>query len=177
VLLLTGRPGIGKTTALRAVAAAVGRARRVAGFYTEEIRARGVRSGFRIVTLDGDAAVMADVSRHGGPRVGKYGVDVAAIEAIAVPAIAPRRAVDVYFIDEIGKMECLAPAFVAAMRTLLDSPATVIATVAERGGGFIAEVKRRAVADTWPLTRANRDDVVARVLAWLDIADRSRRGA
>ena len=177
MLLLTGRPGIGKTTALRAVAAAAGRTRRVAGFYTEEIRARGVRSGFRIVTLDGEAAVMADASRHGGPRVGKYGVDLAAIEAVAVPAITPRHALDVYLIDEIGKMECLSPAFVAAMRTLLDSSAIVVATVAERGGGFIAEVKRRADAEMWPLTRANRDDVPARVLKWLDATDRARRGA
>ena len=176
MLLLTGRPGIGKTTALRAVAAAIGRRRRVGGFYTEELRARGVRTGFRIVTLDGDAAVMADVNRHGGPRVGRYGVDVTAIDAVAVPAITPRRAVDVYVVDEIGKMECLSPTFVATMRTLLDSRATVVATVAERGGGFIAEVKRRADAETWRLTRANRDEVVARALAWLDAAGRGRWG-
>jgi nucleoside-triphosphatase len=150
------------------VAAAIGRRRRVAGFYTEEIRAGRDRVGFRIVTLDGRDAVLAHVDRHGPPRVGKYGVDLAAIEAVAVPALTPRPSVGVYLVDEIGKMECLSPAFVAAMRALLDSRAAVVATVAERGGGFIAEVKRRPDAETWPLTRANRDDVVGRALRWLE---------
>jgi nucleoside-triphosphatase len=161
---------VGKTTALRAVATAIGRRRRIAGFYTEELRRGRDRVGFRLVALDGHEAVMAHVTRHGPPRVGKYGVDLAAIEAVAVPALAPRRSVDVYFVDEIGKMECLSPAFVTAMRTLLASGATVVATVAERGGGFIAEVKRRPDAETWLLTHANRDDVVGRVLAWLGVA-------
>jgi len=138
------------------VAAAIGRQRRVAGFYTEELRVGRDRVGFRIVTLDGREAVLAHVDRHRPPRVGKYGVDLAAIDAVAVSAITPRRSVDVYLVDEIGKMECLSPAFVTAMRTLLHSPAAVVATVAERGGGFIAEVKRRRDAETWPLTRANR---------------------
>ncbi|PYN08550.1 MAG: hypothetical protein DME02_07250 [Candidatus Rokuibacteriota bacterium] len=43
-LLLTGRPGVGKTTVIRAVAAAVP-TRRVGGFFSEEIRVRGERRG------------------------------------------------------------------------------------------------------------------------------------
>ena len=129
------------------------------------------------MTLDGREAVLAHVDRHGPPRVGKYGVDLAAFDAVAVPAITPRRSIGVYLVDEIGKMECLSPAFVAAMRTLLDSPAAVVATVAERGGGFITEVKRRRDVETWRLTHANRDDVVGRVLARLHVGDRDGRGA
>ncbi len=167
MLLLIGRPGIGKTTVVRTVAATIGRRRRVAGFYTEELRTGRDRVGFRIVTLDGREGVMAHVHLHGRPRVGKYGVDLAVIEALAVPAIAPRADNDVYLVDEIGKMECLSPAFVAAMRTLLDSRAGVVATIAERGGGFIAEVKRRPDVETWQLTHAKRDDVPGRVMTWL----------
>jgi nucleoside-triphosphatase len=164
VLLLTGSPGVGKTTALRKVVAGLGR-RRLSGFYTEEIRRRGERRGFRAVTFDGQAATMAHVSVRGPARVGKYGVDVGVVDELARSALAPGG--DVYLVDEIGKMECLSREFVAAMRALLDTGSPVVATVALRGEGLIAEVKRRPDVETWEVTRANRDDVPERVLGWL----------
>jgi nucleoside-triphosphatase len=126
-----------------------------------------VRRGFRLVTLDGRARVMAHVDIGGTVRVGRYGVDVAAIDELAVDALASRPDVQVYLVDEIGKMECRSPAFVAAMRTLLDSGRPVVATVGRLGEGFIAEVKRRPDAELWALTPANRDAMPARVVKWL----------
>lgn len=126
---------------LRAVADALP-ASRLAGFVTEEIRVRGERRGFALVTFDGRREVMAHVARAGAPRVGKYGVDVEVLETVARTALAPRpRAV--YLVDEIGKMECLSPAFVAVTRALLDAGVPLVATVGRRGGGFVAAVKRR----------------------------------
>jgi nucleoside-triphosphatase THEP1 len=66
-------------------------------------------------------------------------------------------------------MECLSPVFVASLWKLLDSPTTVVATVALRGDGVIAEVKRRPDTEIWTVTRENRDDMPARVLAWLRV--------
>jgi nucleoside-triphosphatase len=80
---------------------------------------------------------MAHVDLPGPPRVGRYGVDVAAIDAVVDEVLAPRAGVDLHLVDEIGKMECLSPRFVRAMRALLDSGAPVVATIALRGG-FIA---------------------------------------
>jgi nucleoside-triphosphatase len=77
----------------------------------------------------------------------------------------------VYLVDEIGKMECLSDRFVAAMRVLLSGHAPVVATVGAQGGGFIAEVKRRPECELWEVTRVNRDEMPARILAWL--AERS----
>lgn len=167
VLLLTGRPGVGKTTVVRAVARALA-GRRLGGFYTEEIRAGRARRGFRLVTFDGRRAVMAHVDRRGEPRVGRYGVDVGVIDGMAADALAVSDAVDVYLVDEIGKMECLSPRFVAAVRALLDSDRPVVATVGERGGGLIAEVKRRADVEVWEITPQSRDAMPARVLARLE---------
>src|SRR5262249_55178021 len=87
-LLLTGRPGVGKTTVIRAVANRLPRSR-LAGFVTEEIRVRGERRGFALVTLDGRRRVIAHVDRE-GPRVGKYGVDVETLEALARSALEVR---------------------------------------------------------------------------------------
>jgi nucleoside-triphosphatase len=164
-LFVTGVPGSGKSTVIRKLAKLLDD--RPGGFYTEEMRTRGERRGFRLVRFDGGEAIIAHVDFPKTHRVGKYGVDVAALDKASEDALAPRRGVSLYLVDEIGKMECLAERFVARMRDLLDSSRTVIATVASRGDGLIAEVKRREDCEVWALTRANRDAMPERVLRWI----------
>jgi nucleoside-triphosphatase len=168
VLLLTGAPGSGKTTALRLAAAAL-RGRRLAGFYTEEIREGGARRGFRAVTLAGEARDMARVEFHGRARVGRYGVDLGVVDWLAT-ILSPATPVDAWVVDEIGKMECLSRLFVDAVRGLLDGPSPVVATVAQRGGGFIAEVKRRPDAELRTVSPASRDAMPAAIVAWVTAA-------
>ena len=167
--MLTGRPGVGKTTVIRAVARALPPAR-LGGFITEEIRVRGERRGFALVTFDGRRSTLAHVERAGPPRVGKYGVAVDTLDALARTALAVRRSVSLYLVDEIGKMECLSPTFVDATRALLDAGVPLVATVGQRGGGFITEVKRRRDVTLWEITRANRDAMPARVREWIEHA-------
>jgi len=57
------------------------------------------------------------------------------------------------------------------MRVLISEHTPIVATVGAHGGGFIAEVKRRPECELWEVTHANRDDLPARILAWL--AERS----
>jgi len=59
-VILTGRPGCGKTTVIKRVVSKL--TRPAGGFYTEEIRERGTRVGFKLVTLDGEQAVFAHVA-------------------------------------------------------------------------------------------------------------------
>lgn len=165
VLLLTGLPGVGKTTVVRAVPALVP-GLHLSGFTTEEIREKGRRLGFRGTTLDGHDVIIAHVSLTGPARVGRYGVDVRAIDELA-GALDPQRGADAYLVDEIGKMECLSTTFVAAIRALLASPVHLVATVAARGGGLIAEVKARPGAALWQVTHANRSSLPAQVAAWV----------
>src|SRR5262245_22442567 len=155
-ILLTGRPGIGKTTVIRRVAAAL-RGKRIAGFYTEERRSRGSRTGFQIVTLDGRSRPMAGIDIGSPQRAGKYGVDVAAIDAVAATTLDPEAA-EVFLVDEIGKMECASASFVAAVRRLLAvDRVVVVATVALKGDGLIAEVKRLTGIVLREVTAQNRD--------------------
>ncbi len=167
-LLLTGQPGIGKTTVLRATARKLPNFTLV-GFYTEEIRAGRERRGFRLVTFDGAEAIIAHVDLP-PPRVSKYGVDVAAIDRFVFTLSETSDPSAVYLIDEIGKMECLSAAFVDATRRLIDSGRPLVATVAQRGGGFIEDVKRRRDVEVWPVTRATRDTLPDRIVAWIHSA-------
>ncbi len=64
-------------------------------------------------------------------------------------------------------MECLSARFVAAVRALLARPTPVVATIALRGGGFIAEVKRAPACRLWDVTAANREALPARIVDWL----------
>ena len=165
VLLITGTPGIGKTTVIRRVAERV-KAEGLRGFYNEEIREGGERRGFRLVSFDGTAQVIAHVDFPKSCRVGKYGVDVPAIDEAAT-LLRPDSNARVYLVDEIGKMECLSERFVAAMRALIRGSTPIVASIGARGGGFIAEVKRMPGCELWQVTYANRDQLPDHILSWL----------
>jgi nucleoside-triphosphatase len=155
-ILVTGPPGIGKTTVMMRLAELL-QDRRLAGFYTDEIREGGQREGFRVTTVSGQTAILAHVDIRTGRSVGRYGVDVAAFEALVLPELA--RPADLVVVDEIGKMECLSPRFVSAVRALLNGDTGVVATVAIKGGGFVAEVRRRTDIQIWPVSSDNRDSL------------------
>ncbi len=165
-ILLTGAPGSGKTTVVRAVVQLLAGVQ-VAGFYTEEVRAHAGRTGFRVVGLDGSAGPLASVGGQGGPRVGRYVVHVSEFEAVALPQLEIRPGLELLVIDEIGKMECLSPAFVAAVRRALGAPVPLLATIALAGGGFIAEAKRAQGAEVFSVSWQNRDVLPARLAARL----------
>ena len=75
--------------------------------------------------------------------------------------------VDLFVIDEFGKMECFSQEFVFAATQILDSPVPVLATIAARGGGFIAKVKDRTDVELFKVTTANRDELPATLAARL----------
>jgi nucleoside-triphosphatase len=172
-ILLFGAPGVGKTTIICRLARALRGRFRVGGFFTEEIRGGdGRREGFRVETfLGAEKAVLAHRAARGlAPRVGRYGVDVPGFEALLEQAFAPAERVDVYLIDEIGKMECFSEKFVRAVEAAFRSGCPVVATVAKKGAGFIAEVKARPDVELREVTPANREDLPERLLAALEAA-------
>jgi nucleoside-triphosphatase len=160
-LLLTGRPGCGKTTLIKRVVTKL--ALPAGGFYTEEMRERGERVGFRIITLDGKQAVLAHVdfpAAAGPQRVGKYGLDLSAlktgIEAIRVAMHARQLVV----IDEIGPMELRSAIFREAVNEALDSAAPILATITARSFPFTDAIKKRPDVTIIEVRPNNRHQLV-----------------
>lgn len=166
-ILITGLPGCGKTTLFRRLVNELGHLEPV-GFYTREIRERGVRKGFTLNSLDGTKGLLAHVDLPGGFRVGRYGVDVAEFESFikSIPFSDP--SARLVMIDEIGKMECFSKKFIALVSGLLESKPLFIATVAIRGGGLIAEIKKRTDIQLVEVNRNNQDRIIEQVLNLLN---------
>ncbi|RLC83158.1 MAG: AAA family ATPase [Chloroflexi bacterium] len=162
-LLLTGRPGIGKTTVIMRVLEALDI--EATGFYTREMRGPRGRLGFEAVTLDGRRCTLAHVNFRSPHRVGKYGVDVKTFEETIVPSIDPalHPEAGLIVIDEIGKMECFSPRFREAVLKALDSNKPVLGTIAIRGNPFIEGLKGRPDVEIVKVTYANRDGLPAEI--------------
>ena len=111
-ILISGRPGIGKSTVIQKIIESLG-SERAGGFWSGEIRQAGRRVGFSINTLYGLNGILAHVDFTTGPRVGKYRVNVSDIDNIAVPSmISAREAGKIIIIDEIASMELFSTKFI-----------------------------------------------------------------
>ena len=168
-ILLTGVPGVGKTTVIRKIAAGLGEL--AAGFYTEEVREARTRIGFDIVTLDGRRAALSRKASKSTYRVGRYGVDVRAIDSVAVSAIddAVSRG-KIVIIDEIGKMELFSKAFRQSVTQAFDSPTSVIAVIMLKAHPFADGIKHRQGVTTIEVTESNRDSLPQEILSDLDFS-------
>jgi len=163
---LTGKPGTGKTALIKE---ALARTKvKGGGFYTEEIRTGGIRQGFRIVTLDGQEAILAHVGISSPYQVSKYRVDTDSLNRVGVSTL--RQALkesDLIIIDEIGKMELLSPRFKEAVTQAINSGKKVLGTIMLNPHPFADEIKRYPEVETLLVTRDNRTEVMRKVLNWL----------
>ena len=166
VLLLTGSPGTGKTSIIRKAVAKT--ELKAGGFYTEEVREDGRRRGFKVVTLDGQESTLADVGMKSPHRVGKYGVDIEAFDATAIPSLY--RALgdkDLVVVDEIGKMELLSSPFRETITRAIESGTRVLGTITANPHPYADEIRRHPAVDTLVVTRNTRDTILDAVMQWL----------
>lgn len=170
-VFVTGPPGIGKTSILIKVCDRLrNRGLRVGGMLTEEIRARGVRCGFKLLDLaTGREGILSLADGSVGPRIGKYTVRLGDLVSVGVEAI--QQAVDhadVIAIDEIGPMELCSEDFVNAVRDGLAVPKPFIATLHQRANHpLITDVRRSPSCRIVEVGLANRDEVAESILRLL----------
>jgi nucleoside-triphosphatase len=160
-MLLTGAPGVGKTTVLiKTTEALKTQGVSVGGMISREAREGNARIGFEIVDLTNNKhGWLAHVNQRSGPQVGKYHVnlqDLGNIGAKAIMEAAEKCAV--VAIDEIGPMELFSQRFKQAVKQALDSEKLVLAVVhAKARDPLINEAKQREDAEIFTVTLANRD--------------------
>ena len=162
-ILLTGPPGCGKSTIIEKIVQRINLA--CTGFFTRQIREKGRRVGFSIATLDGRRGIMAHINIQSRHRVEKYGVDLQSIDMIAVPSMLAENDDVVVVVDEIGKMECFSAMFRQALLRVLDSPNTVVGSIALKGDAFINAIKKRPDTCLIPVSEKNRDVLAEEVLS------------
>lgn len=172
-VLLTGRPGIGKTTIIRRFIDELNLPS--AGFYTQEIRESGNRVGFEIVALDGRRNIMAHVDFNKHYRVGKYGVDLRAIDEIGTKSILHglERGV-LTIIDEIGPMEILSNKFCDAVMKAIRSSNPILGTIAKHQMDFIDAVKSLEIIKLVEVNMTNRDRIPDMILKMFNSAQTNK---
>ena len=163
ILLLTGRPGVGKTSVMtRFVELMKSAGYAVGGMVSREVRQGSNRVGFEIVDLaSGRKGWLARVSQQSGPRVGKYWVDIQNLEGIGVEAILDAvKDSDVIAIDEIGPMELKSEKFKNAVSKAAEGSKLLIAVVHWKAGeDTIDKIKARDDVKLYDVTAENRGDI------------------
>ncbi|WP_457590896.1 NTPase [Geoglobus sp.] len=164
---ITGKPGVGKTTACLKIYERLKGRKDVRGFITNEIRESGVRTGFVIMDLaSGESYVLARRG-EGFPRVGKYRVFVESLEEISNKILDEYTGADLVVIDEIGPMELKSYSFVDAVESLLESHDNLLVTVHYRSTHPLVRRVRKEF-DVFEISPKNRNRVVEEVLKRLD---------
>jgi nucleoside-triphosphatase len=170
-IVITGRPGIGKTTTFLKVIKSLQSADiKVGGFICPEVRVGGVRRGFKIVDImTGDEGYLAWICKSGqrGPRIGKYCVNVEDAIRVGVSALerAEKEAI-VIGIDEVGPMELKVPALRRKIFQALESEKKVLAVVHWRLKNELGRIFRYDFK-IFEITELNRGSVHIRILELL----------
>jgi nucleoside-triphosphatase len=141
-IFLVGRPGIGKTTIIKKWISEI--LNQAGGFYTEEIRIKDRRVGFKIKTIDGKEGILAEIGR-GEYNVGKYKVNLEIFEKIGVKTIEEKlkdERIEYIVIDEIGKMELFSEKFKNIVRKIITSDKNVIGVITMAKNVFVEELKK-----------------------------------
>jgi len=163
LILVTGKPGIGKTSILRrTVKELKNRKYEVGGMVCREVREGGVRVGFEIMDLStGTRGWLAHVNQPTGPRIGKYHVNLTDLDVIGVGAILDAlQNADILAVDEIGPMELSSTAFSNALVKAVESSKPMLGTI-HYGlrNSTVDSIKTREDTEIFKVTYKNRENI------------------
>ena len=168
---ITGLPGAGKTHALRRVIEMLEAENQViGGMLTEPIMEKEERQGFSVLNwMTKEEQVLAHVDFESNIVVGKYGIDIKALENVGVKAIQEAtESADVIIIDEVGKMEVESQKFIDAVKKALDTDKPLILTLHKKSRNpLLQDIRRRDDVRILEVTPINRNLLPYKILKLL----------
>ena len=160
-IFITGMPGVGKTTVVHKVIAALNeRGLKVGGIYCPEIRVNNVRVGFEVIDLlTGNRGTLSHIDQDNGPRVGKYRVNIQDLSNIGVKGLnSAIREADYIVIDEIGPMELQGLEFQEAVKNIVEGTKSVLGIIHWKMNHPLIDMIR-ARGDVIEVTPKNRETI------------------
>jgi len=165
-IFVTGKPGCGKTTLIKEISEKL--KPKIFGFYTEEIREKGKRVGFKIKTLNKKEGILAHIKFKSKYQVGKYKVNLKDLEEVGVRAL--EKAIEkkkIVLIDEIGKMELFSEKFKKVVLKALNSENKVLGTIMLKSNPFCDQIKQRKDTKIFYLERENFQKIKKEIESYL----------
>jgi nucleoside-triphosphatase len=163
VLLITGSPGVGKTSVLlKTIDMLKAKGFTVGGMLSREVRSSGTRVGFEVMDLyTGKRGWLAHTNQKYGPQVGKYHVNFADLEGVGTEAVKKAiKECDIVAVDEVGPMELFSERFRHAVEDATECRKPVVATIHGRiEDQLVKKIKTRQDAEIFVVTWENRDSL------------------
>jgi len=160
---ITGMPSVGKTeTLLKIISSLEEHGYTVEGMITEPIIKKKKRVGFYVTDWQTkDKEVFAHIDFDLKEKVGKYGVNIEALDKVGIPAIEKAindEDINIIVIDEIGKMEMLSENFCEMVIEALDSDKPIMVTLHKKSRTpLLQDVRRRDDIRILEVTPVNRN--------------------
>ena len=163
-IILTGAPGVGKTTIVMDVAQKLkARGVRVGGVVSREVRTNNVRIGFEFIDLaTNDRDILASITGN-GPRVGKYYVNLSGCRFAAERLINALTS-EVIICDEIGPMELKSKELVDVVKNLLNTGKKVIVVMHQKLEHPLADEFRKKSSSLISINLRNREGLIETLL-------------
>ena len=155
-IIIIGHPGSGKTILMKRLSD-VFKEFNPQGFLTVEMKEAGVITGLAVLNLNGESKVLSHASLKLKNPIGKGKLDIKGFETFLAQTFSKDKKTGLYFIDEIGKVECQSKKFCKLIHDLLSSERPFIASMADKGASFIQEIKKRDDIRLVEITPENRE--------------------
>lgn len=155
-ILLTGLPKSGKTTLLTNL---IESAQKKHGMVAREEVRDGRRVGFNILNRNGDQVVLATTDRETNFPVGRFFVDVVALDNFSANLLDFSYE-DLLYIDEIGQMQLYSESFKELIESYLNSDNDYVGTIsAVHDHPFIQKIRSRQDVLFCIVTPENRQEL------------------
>lgn len=164
-IILSGEPGIGKSTILEKVLAQCKMHNKsVHGCIVKEVQSSGIRSGFKIHYLPSykETLLACCKKRLSLKYISKFSVNLNAIEGELIPFMnhmSLDKVSDIFIFDEIGRMQNLSPGFLLAVDSLLSVKKPIIATIVHDDEIWARKYKNHPDYLHITVTHKNRDSL------------------